>query len=413
MTGRSEKITFPGSQGFPLAARLDRPSGAHRAIALFAHCFTCSKDIFAASRIAGELTKLGFAVLRFDFTGLGMSGGEFANTNFSSNVQDLLAAAECLRGLGLPADVLIGHSLGGAAVLAAAGDIPEARAVVTICAPAEAAHVIKNFGAQLDEIRTKGEATVTLAGRPFAIKSQFLDDLAASSFHHRIAEMRKALLVFHAPTDTVVGVDNAAMIFAAAKHPKSFVALHDADHLLSKRDDAAYVASVLSAWVSRYIGHGEPYETPVAPKGAVSVTQTGHGKFQQLAVAGEHRLLVDEPADVGGTNSGPSPYDLLATALGACTSMTLRLYAEHKSIALGPFAVLVRHAKRHLEDCQSCEQGKPARIDHFDRVLSLPPDLPEETRCQLLAIADRCPVHQTLQKGASITTRTEPERKPA
>jgi uncharacterized OsmC-like protein/pimeloyl-ACP methyl ester carboxylesterase len=401
--------------GLPLAASLDRPSGAHRATALFAHCFTCSKDIFAASRIAGELTKLGFAVLRFDFTGLGMSGGEFANTNFSSNVQDLLAAAACLRGLGLAADVLIGHSLGGAAVLAAAGDIPEAKAVVTICAPAEAGHVVKNFGAHLDEIQTKGEATVTLAGRPFAIKRQFLDDLAASSFHHRIAEMRKALLVFHAPTDTVVGIDNAAMIFAAARHPKSFVALHGADHLLSKREDAAYVASVLSAWVSRYIDHDGRHETPVAPEGFVSVEQTGDGKFQQLAVAGGHRLLVDEPADVGGTNTGPSPYDLLAIALGACTSMTMRLYAEHKGIPLGPFAVLVQHAKRHMEDCQSCEHGKPARIDHFDRVLSLPGDLPEETRRQLLAIADRCPVHQTLQKGASIATRTEPlpEPKPA
>jgi alpha/beta superfamily hydrolase len=254
MTSRTEKIIFPGSQGFPLAARLDRPqAGEQRATALFAHCFTCSKDVFAASRIAGALVEHGIAVLRFDFTGLGMSGGEFANTNFSSNVQDLLAAADCLREMSLAPDVLIGHSLGGAAVLAAAGDIAEARAVATIGAPAEAAHVVKNFAAHVEEIRAKGKATVTLGGRQFAIKSQFLDDLEAVLFHERIARLRKALLVFHAPTDNVVGVENASMIFAAAKHPKSFIALHEADHLLSKREDAAYVAAVLSAWVSRYV----------------------------------------------------------------------------------------------------------------------------------------------------------------
>ena len=407
MMGISEKVTFPGSQGFPLAARLDRPLGEHRATALFAHCFTCSKDIFAASRIASELTKHGFAVLRFDFTGLGMSGGEFANTNFSSNVQDLYAAADHLRSIGHAPDILIGHSLGGAAVLAAAADIPDARAVATIAAPAEAAHVVKHFSAHLGEIREKGEATVILGGRPFAIKSQFLDDLAAAAFHERIARMRKALLVFHSPTDAVVGIENAAMIFAAAKHPKSFMALPDADHLLSSRDDAAYVAAVLSAWALRYVDQAERSDPAGTSEGAVRVIETGAAPFQQLAISGEHRLLVDEPADVGGTNSGPSPYDLLAVALGACTSMTLRLYAEHKGLALDGIEVLVEHTKRHMQDCKECEQGAHARIDHFDRILKLPEDLPEDVKRKLLAIADRCPVHRTLEGGATIATRLE------
>ena len=254
MSARSEKITFPGAHGFPLAARLDYPTGEPKAMALFAHCFTCSKDIFAASRIASELASRSIAVCRFDFTGLGMSEGEFANTNFSSNVQDLLAATAYLKEMQMPADILIGHSLGGAAVLAAAKRVPEAMAVATIGAPADANHVTHNFAAALDEIRDKGEAKVTLAGREFTIKRQLLEDLDAVRFHGEIATMHKALLIFHAPQDAVVALDNAATIFAAAKHPKSFVSLHGADHLLSKREDAAYVAEVLSAWASRYVG---------------------------------------------------------------------------------------------------------------------------------------------------------------
>jgi putative redox protein len=271
---------------------------------------------------------------------------------------------------------------------------------------------VKNFGAHLDQIRERGEATVTLAGRPFTIKSQFLDDLAAASFHDRIARMRKALLVFHAPTDNVVGIENAAMIFAAAKHPKSFIALNDADHLLSRREDAAYVAAVLASWVSRHIKPAEDVSSHAVPEGAVHVSGTGNGKFQQLARAGEHMLLVDEPEDVGGTDTGPSPYDFLAIALGACTSMTLRLYAEHKGIAIDKVEVLVEYSKRHLEDCKQCGQGADARLDHFDRVLKFSEDLPDETKQKLIAIADRCPVHRTLEKGAHIVTRAEPALDP-
>jgi putative redox protein len=408
MAARSEKITFPGSQGAPLAARLDYGEEKPRALALFAHCFTCSKDVFAASRIASELTRRGFAVLRFDFTGLGMSEGEFANTNFSSNVQDLLAAAAFLRDKVMPADILIGHSLGGAAVLAAANGIPEAKAVATIGAPADAAHVTRNFQAHLDEIREHGEAAVTLAGRKFTIKRQFLEDVEAARLHEQIAAMRKALLIFHAPTDAVVGLENASAIFAAAKHPKSFIALHGADHLLSKREDAAYVAEVLSAWASRYImGSVEEVDEPALDAGVVSVTETRQGKFQQDIRAGKHRLIADEPAAQGGADTGPSPYDFLAIALGACTSMTLRVYADFKKLPLERVRVLVRHDKRHMEDCKDCAEGNAPKIDHFERIIRLDGDLDEAARQKLLAIADKCPVHNTLEKGSRIVTSGE------
>ncbi len=416
MAARSKKITFPGSQGAPLAARLDYPEGKPRAFALFAHCFTCSKDVLAAARIAGELTERGFAVLRFDFTGLGMSQGEFANTNFSSNVQDLLAAAAYLRETLMPVDILIGHSLGGTAVLAAANDIPEAKAVATIGAPSDAAHVTRSFEAQLDEIREKGEAAVTLAGRTFTIKHQFLEDVEGARLHDRIAAMKKALLIFQAPADEVVGLENASAIFMAARHPKSFVALHGADHLLTKREDAAYVAEVLSAWASRYImGSADTRSEPAVASGAVSVIETRQSKFQQDIRTGQHRLLADEPRGQGGEDTGPSPYDLLAAALGACTSMTLRLYADFKKLPLHGIQVLVRHNKRHADDCKGCAEGKVARIDHFERIIRLDGDLDEAARQKLLAIADKCPVHKTLEKGAWIITREErvPQPKPA
>jgi uncharacterized OsmC-like protein/alpha/beta superfamily hydrolase len=408
MPARSEKITFPGSQGAPLSARLDRPDGKPRALALFAHCFTCSKDLFAASRIAAELVQRGFAVFRFDFTGLGMSEGEFANTNFSSNVQDLLAAALYLRETVMPVDILIGHSLGGAAVLAAASGIPEVKAVSTIGAPADAAHVAKNFAAHLDEIRDKGQAAVTLAGRKFTIERQFLEDLEATHLHSRIGAMHKALLVFHGPTDNVVGVENAAAIFLAAKHPKSFISLPGADHLLSKREDAAYVAEILSAWAARYIiGSVSAREADTLDSVAVSVTETRRGKFQQDVRVGKHRLLVDEPVSQGGDGTGPGPYDFLAIALGACTSMTVRLYADLKKLPLDMVHVVVRHDKRYIGDCMECVEDKPARIDHFERIIRLDGNLDDAARQKLLAIADKCPVHNTLEKGSRILTKED------
>lgn len=406
MAQQSEKITFAGSHGVSLAAQLELPEGPPKAYAIFAHCFTCSKDIFAAARIAGALTEHGIAVLRFDFTGLGMSEGDFANTNFSSNVADLLAAADFLRDNYEAPTILIGHSLGGAAVLAAAGNVPEVRAVATIGAPAEADHVVHNFGAKIDEIADKGVAEVTLGGRQFTIQKQFLDDVAQQRLEPKIANLKKALLIFHSPVDATVGIESAAQIYAAAKHPKSFVSLDDADHLLSKRADAIYVASVLSAWAERYLPENtQSAEKVKAPDNGVLVRETGTGKFQQQVLSGKHTLIADEPVDFGGLDSGPSPYDFLSIALGACTSMTLRMYADRKGLPLETVSVEVDHGKVHAKDCEECEQGMTGRIDRFERRISITGDLDEATRQRLLEIADKCPVHKTLEQGAVVVSK--------
>jgi len=400
----SRKIEFPGATGANLAARLDLPAKP-RAFALFAHCFTCGKDSVAASRIAEALTARGIAVLRFDFTGIGGSEGEFANTNFSSNVQDLVAAADYLRTSHAPASLLIGHSLGGAAVLAAAPRVPEATGVVTIGAPSSAAHVTHNFAADLAEIVEKGTATVTLAGRPFTITKQFLDDVAGQTILDGLPKLKKALLVCHAPRDEYVGLQNATDIFAAARHPKSFVSLDTADHLLRKREDAVYVAEVIAAWASRYLPAAD--ESTALPSGMVEVRETRTGHLTQRVRAGRHVLLADEPVAVGGDDAGPGPYDYLLAALGACTSMTMRLYAERKGIVAERFAVRLSHRRVHAQDCVDCET-KEGKIDEITRDITIEGDVPDAVRARLMEIADKCPVHQTLTHEIKIRSRLVP-----
>ncbi len=399
----SERIEFTGSQGDTLAARLDRPPCPARAYALFAHCFTCSKDIFAASRIARALATRRIAVLRFDFTGLGSSGGEFANTNFSSNVDDLVRAADFLRDHAEAPAVLIGHSLGGAAVLAAAARIPEAAAVATIGAPADPAHIGHLLAAHVDEIEAAGEAEVTLAGRTFRIRKQFLDDIAEHKLNAAIGALDKALLVLHAPTDQTVGIDNAARIFDAARHPKSFVSLDRADHLLTKPADAEYVAEVVAGWASRYLPAPKA-DAPMADQGEVVVAESGDGRFAQVIAAGPHRLAADEPVAVGGNDTGPTPYGLLLAALGACTSMTLRMYADAKGLALEGVSVSLRHDKIHARDCEHCET-REGRVDRIEREIVLEGRLDAAQRQRLLEIADKCPVHRTLGAEVRIESR--------
>jgi uncharacterized OsmC-like protein/alpha/beta superfamily hydrolase len=400
----SRKVTFTGALGEPLAARLDAPPGEPRAFALFAHCFTCSKDIFAASRIASALAERGIAVLRFDFTGLGASGGDFANTNFSSNVGDLVAAADWLRQNHAAPSLLIGHSLGGAAVLAAAPRIAEARAVATIGAPADPEHVAHHFAPVRDEIEAEGEAEVSLAGRTFRIKKQFLDDIAETKLTDAIGHMRKALIVFHGPRDEIVGIDNASKIFLAAKHPKSFISLDDADHLLTRHEDAIYVADVLAAWASRYLDEpAAAADDRTLEHGEVLVEETRQGKFTNKVTAGAHTIIVDEPASVGGLDTGMNPYDLLLAALGGCTSITLRMYAERKGLPLDKVAVRLTHKKIHASDCDDCET-KEGKIDLIDRELEIVGDLDEAQRQRLLEIADKCPVHRTLHSENKIVT---------
>jgi len=403
----AERSDFTNAQNHKLAALLDRPDGPVRAVALFAHCFTCGKDNKAARRIAEGLKLHGIAVLRFDFTGLGMSEGEFANTTFSSNVDDLVAAADHLRETLAAPSILVGHSLGGAAVLAAAHRIAEARAVVTVNAPCDPAHVVGLLGEHVARIHDQGEVEVTLAGRPFRIRQALLDDIAEQKLSARIATLRKALLVFHAPADAIVGIDNASHIFTTAKHPKSFISLDGADHLISRPSDAAYVADVIAAWAERYLDMAaDDQPSADTPEGAVLVRETRRGQFQQEVIVGPHRLLADEPVAVGGLGSGPGPYDLLLAALGACTAMTVRLYADRKQLPLRQVQVRLSHAKIHAADCAECET-KEGMIDRIERVIRFDGDLDTAQRARLIEIADKCPVHRTLESEINIRTAEE------
>jgi putative redox protein len=402
----TERFQFTGSEGQQLAAALDKPEGEIRAYALFAHCFTCGKDGLAAKRIAVALSAKGIAVLRFDFTGLGSSEGDFANSTFSSNVADLVRAADHLRKTYEAPALLIGHSLGGAAVLAAAREIPDARAVVTIAAPSDPAHVTGQFAETIEKIRKDGQAEVSLAGRPFTIKREFLDDVAENSLMAHIAGLHKALLVMHAPTDDTVGIDNATRIFVTAKHPKSFVSLAGADHLLSERQDALYVADVIAAWATRYLDTAvstEAADPSEAPRQVV-VRETRNGKFQQTVTVGPHQMLADEPVASGGDDTGLAPYDFLLAGLGACTSMTMRLYADRKSLPLERTTVTLKHSKIHAEDCAECET-KAGMLDQIERVIAMEGPLDADQRKRLMEIADKCPVHRTLTSEVRILSR--------
>ncbi len=405
MNATSIKTSFEGHNGAKLSARLDIPAGQIRAYALFAHCFTCSKDLNAVKQIAVQLARSGIALLRFDFTGLGSSKGEFASTNFSSNIQDLILAAEYLKQNHAAPEILIGHSLGGAAVLAAAPQLDDVKAVVTIGAPSDVEHVLHNFGSSLPEIESDGQAEVDLGGRKFTIEKQFVEDARGAKVLDGVANMKKALLVLHSPIDATVGIENAGAIFGAAKHPKSFVSLDNADHLLMQPADAAFAADVISTWVERYIVNDKQIDEQSFDE--VRVSETMEGKFQQIVQSGKHRMLGDEPESYGGLDSGPSPYDFMSIALGTCTSMTLRMYFDRKNIAIGRITVDVSHGKVHLEDCEECiaeNKGRAGRIDRFERTISVEGGVPDELQAKLLEIADKCPVHRTLETDSVVAT---------
>lgn len=404
----TEKLEFPTATGETLAARLDLPDGPQRGCALFAHCFTCTKDIIAARRIASNLSRLGIAVLRFDFTGLGSSEGEFANTSFHSNVADLVAAADYMREHQEAPVLLIGHSLGGAAVLAAAHDIPEVRGVVTIGAPADTEHVLRMFHEDIGKIERDGEAEVSLAGRSFRIGKSFLEAARTSNLLDRLPKLKASLLIMHSPVDETVGIDNATRIFTAARHPKSFISLDHADHLLTRPEDAEFAASVIAGWATRFLPKDQPQgDKPVEN---ILVSETRESKFQNKVQAGLHRFFADEPVSVGGTDSGPSPYDLLGAALGACTSMTLRMYTDFKKLSLGAVSVEVSHAKVHAQDCLECteeERSNGGKIDRFERRISVAGDIAPELADKLEEIANKCPVHKTLEGNSKVVTIVE------
>ncbi|QOZ46763.1 osmotically inducible protein C [Bradyrhizobium sp. CCBAU 53340] len=403
---RTERFQFTGEGGHQLAAALELPDGEPAAYALFAHCFTCGKDTLAAKRISVALAARGIAVLRFDFTGLGSSEGDFANSTFSSNVADLVRAADHLRATRKAPSLLIGHSLGGAAILAAAGKIPEATAVATIAAPSDPAHVTGLFKEHIENIRTQGEVEVLLAGRPFRIKREFLDDIAEHELMKDITGLHKALLIMQSPMDDTVGIDNATRIFVSAKHPKSFVSLDQADHLLSKAADTLYVADVIATWASRYIDTAQPGKAMDLAEEArkVVVQETRKSKFDQTITVGPHRLVADEPVAAGGEDAGPGPYDFLLAGLGACTSMTMRLYADRKSLPLDRVTVTLKHSKIHATDCAECET-REGMLDQIDRDIAMDGALDAEQRKKLMEIADKCPVHRTLTSEIRIVTK--------
>ncbi len=401
------QVQFENDEGRRLSGTLDMPKTPVTDYAVFAHCFTCTHNLKSATNISRSLTDAGIAVLRFDFTGLGRSEGEFADTNFSSNVADLLAAVRFLEAEYAAPSILIGHSLGGTAVLQAAASVPSAVAVATIGSPADPAHVEHLFGDARDELESSGQADVNIGGRPFTVKKQFLDDLEQHDLYASVGKLRKALLIMHAPLDDIVEIDNAATLYEAAKHPKSFASLDKADHLLSSNADSLYAGRLLAAWASRYLPERDIRDDSLSAEHGSVVARTWSDGFYTEVAAGDHALVADEPASVGGSNRGPSPYELLSAALATCTTMTLKMYAGFKEIALDAVTVKVIHRKMHAEACADCE-SEDGRIDEFRRELTLEGDLDDAQRQRMLEIADRCPVHQTLHGEVKVRTSLTP-----
>jgi len=397
-------LSFKNANGQTLAGRLDLPlGGIPEAYALFAHCFTCSKHTKAVAAVSQSLTRQGIAVLRFDFTGLGDSEGDFSDTTFSSNVADLITAAGYLEAHYTAPKILIGHSFGGTACLKAAGHLPGVKAVATIGSPFDPAHVRHLLGDAREEIEKRGEASVTLAGRPFRIKRQFLEDLDTADMLAMLPKLNRALLVLHSPVDKVVGIDNAAQIYQAARHPKSFISLDTADHMLNHPADAAYAGSVIAGWAARYIDAREKTaDRPPAGEHRV-VTRVGRSGYRTEITAGGHSLVADEPADVGGTDTGPAPYDLLAAGLGACTAITLRMYADRKDWPMEAVTVSLVHRKVDAASCRDCET-RTGKIDRIERVIDMTGPLETAQRQRLMEIAGRCPVHRTLQSEIDVVT---------
>ncbi len=401
---RSEKITFDNGRGQQLSARLDLPADQFpHNYAIFAHCFTCSKDFSAARNICRALASEGFGVLRFDFAGLNKSEGDFSDTNFSTNVQDIIAAAAFLEKEYKAPALLAGHSLGGAAVLFAGSKIKSVKAVTTIGAPSNPAHVQKQLGSALDVIKMEGSVDVSLAGRPFTFKKQFIDDLESLSCANAADKLRdEALLIFHSPQDSTVSIRNAEEIYMAAHHPKSFVTLDGSDHLLVDKKNASYVGQVIAGWAARYIPIEAEEEIQTTHQVVASLD--GDDGFTTEMRLGSHYFRADEPTRVGGNDFGPTPYELLAGSLSACTAMTIQMYAKRKGWPIENVQVHTSYSRTYAQDCVGCEDDPTNKIDTFTRVIKLTANLDEKQRARILQIADKCPVHKTLHNETQVLT---------
>ena len=404
------KFEFKNRDGVTLAGALEEPTTPRRGVAVFAHCFTCHKNVHAASRVSKGLRDHGFAVLRFDFTGLGQSEGDFANTNFSTNLEDLRSAINALKDDGMTVDLLVGHSLGGAAVLAVAHEFEDIKLVATIGAPSDPAHVLHLFDDNaISKIKANGQAEVALGGRPFTVRKEFIEDVNEVSLIEKLSSNRKPLLICHSPTDSIVSVEHARKIYEAAKHPKNFVSLDGADHLLRNAEDATFVATLISTWATRYLAADQDVpaedssDTTMAPESGVLVAERDGGLTQDI-YAGAHHLVADEPAGVGGANLGGTPYDFLLAALGTCTSMTLRMYAKRKGLEVDEIKVELQHSRIPSDDCEPCDDQK-GLVDRIERIITLRGNLTEAQRNRMLQIADMCPVHRTLMNQKEITSR--------
>ncbi len=396
------EVSFKNSDSKVLKGVLELPTNKQPAhFILFAHCFTCNKNFHAPSKISKSLASQGYGVLRFDFTGLGDSEGDFADTNFSSNIEDLIAAAEFLRKEYNAPRMIIGHSLGGAAALFASKQIDSVKCVVTINAPSNLSHVQKHFESSLDEIERDGYANIKIGGRSFKIKKQFITDLETNQNSSVLKDIKKSLLIMHSPQDEIVSINHAEELYKAAWHPKSFVSLDGANHMLSSKEDSHYVGSVISAWASKYLKEEELPELETDHEVMANLGATG---YTTQIIAGNHHLLADEPIKVGGSDLGPNPYELVSSGLAACTSMTIHMYARRKEWKVENVETHVSYSKKHAEDCENCENDK-AKIDHFEREVSIKGDLDEKQLKRLMQIADKCPVHKTLSSQAKITTK--------
>lgn len=399
-----QKVTFKNNEGQLLEGRLELPVDRHpHNYVIFAHCFTCNKNLLAVKNIGRALTTNGFGVLRFDFTGLGESEGDFADTNFSGNVEDLVAAAHYLTEKHTSPTLLIGHSLGGAAVIFAATEIPSVKAIATVGAPSDALHVQRLLKSSLEEIEASGKAVVNLSGREFTIKKQFLEDLKTKSLPDTVKKLRKPLLLMHSPQDGTVGIQNAEDIYKAAHHPKSFVSLDGADHLLMNKKDSLYVGEVISGWAKRYLTIESEEKLPKTEHQVVASLDADDGFTTKMKV-GNHYMVADEPTDFGGNDFGPSPYDLVSSGLSACTVMTLQMYAKRKNWPLQNVSVHTTYGKTHASDCENCEDTA-SKIDTFHREIQLNGALDRKQRERMLQIADKCPVHKTLNSKTQVITK--------